>query len=71
MTREVVQFRMSNEMKDAGENVRQHVRKMLAQLRDLREQQREKPSPSGPDIAVEIDREEDPSSSVSGGEGPT
>ncbi len=59
---------MSNEKSDAGENVRQHVRKVMAQLRALKEQQREKP---GPDIAVEIDREEDPSSSVSGGEGPT
>ena len=56
---------MSNEKNDAGENVRQHVRKML--LRALKEQQREKP---GPDIAVEIDREEDPSCS-SGGESPT
>jgi hypothetical protein len=71
VTREVVQFSMSDEMKDAGENVRQHVHKILAQLRDLREQQREKPNPSGPDIAVEIDREENPSSSISGGEGPT
>ena len=58
---------MSNEKSDAGENVRQHVRKMLAQIRALKEQQREKP---GPDIAVEIDREEDPSTN-SGGESPT
>jgi hypothetical protein len=56
---------MSNE---TSENVRQHVRKMLAQLRALKEQQREKP---GPDVAVEIDREEDPPSSVNGGESPT
>jgi hypothetical protein len=62
---------MSNETSDAGENVRQHVRKVMAQLRALKEQQREKPNPSGPDIAVEIDREENPSSSISGGEGPT
>ena len=57
---------MSNEKSDAGEIVRQHVRKMLAQIRTLKEQQQEKP---GPDIAVEIDREEDPSSS-SGSESP-
>ena len=57
---------MSNEKSDAGE-IRQHVRKMLAQIRTLKEQQQEKP---GPDIAVEIDREEDPSTS-SGGKGPT
>ena len=62
---------MSNETGDAGEKVRQHVRKMMAQLRALKEQQREKSNPLGPDIAVEIDREEDLSSSVSGGEGPT
>jgi hypothetical protein len=61
---------MSNEMNDAGENVRQHVHKMLAQLRALKEQQPENRSPLGRDIAVEIDREEDPSSSVSGGESP-
>jgi Arc/MetJ-type ribon-helix-helix transcriptional regulator len=58
---------MSNEKSDASENVRQHVRKMLVQLRALKEQQRDEP---GPDIAVEIDRKENPSSSVSGGEGP-
>jgi hypothetical protein len=62
---------MSNEMSDAGENVRQHVRKILAQLRALKEQQREQPNPLGPNIAVEIDREEDPSSSVGGVESPT
>ena len=52
------------------ENVRQHVRKILAQLRALKEQQRENPDHLRPDIAVEIDREEDPPSRVNGGEGP-
>jgi hypothetical protein len=62
---------MSNEESgDARENVRQHVLKVLAQLRALKEQQREKPNGLAPDISVEIDREEDTSSSVSGGEGP-
>jgi hypothetical protein len=59
---------MSNEKSDAGENIPQHVRKVMARLRALKEQQREK---RGPDIAVEIDREVDPSSSVDGGESPT
>jgi hypothetical protein len=63
---------MSNETGDVGENVRQHVLKILAQLRDLKGNQRKQPNPSGPpDIAVEIDREEDLPSSVRGGEGPT
>jgi hypothetical protein len=62
---------MSNEMSDAGEIVRQHVHKILAQLRTLKEKQREQPNALGPDSAVEIDREEDLSSSVSGGESPT
>ena len=62
---------MSNEKSDADENVRQHLHKRLAQLSDLKEQQREQPNPSRPDIAVEIDREEDPSSTISGGEDPT
>ena len=61
---------MSNEMSEAGEHVRQHVRKILAQLRALKEQQREDPSPLGPGIAVEIDREEDPPTSADGGESP-
>ncbi len=54
----------------AGENVRQHVHKILAQLGALKEQQRQNPGPAGPDIAVEVDREEEPSSSVNSGEGP-
>ena len=62
---------MAHEYGDARENVRQHLRKVLAQLSALKEQQREKPNPLGPDSTVEIDREEDTSSSVSGGEGPT
>ncbi len=61
---------MSNEMSDAGEHIRQHVHTMLAQLRTLKEQTREKLAPVKPDIAVEIDREEDTPSSVNGGEGP-
>ena len=62
---------MSDEMSDAVENVRRHVHKILAQLRALKQQQREQPSPSRPDIAVEIDGEEDLSSSVGSGEGPS
>ena len=62
---------MAHENGDARENVRQHVRKVIAQLRALKKHKREQPNPSGPDIAVESDGEEDPSSSVSSGEGPT
>jgi hypothetical protein len=61
---------MSNSTRDAEENIRQHVHKVLAQLRALKEQSRGKLDPVKPDIAVEIDREEDPPSSVNGGEGP-
>jgi len=61
---------MSNEMSDAGEDVRQHVHKILAQLRALKEQQPENPNPFRPDIALEIDREEDTPTSGHGGEGP-
>jgi hypothetical protein len=58
-------------MSDAEEHIRQHVRKILAQLRALKEQQRDKPDPFRPDITVEIDREEDTPRSVNGGESPT
>ena len=61
---------MPNEMSDAAEHIRQHVHKVLAQLRALKEQSRGKLDPVKPDIAVEIDREEDTPSSVNGGEGP-
>ena len=62
---------MSKELNDAGENLRQHVRKVLARLRALKERQREKSISLGPDITVEIDREEDTLISSSGGESPT
>ena len=60
------------ESTDDGERVRQHLRKVLAQLRALKERQRarEKPAP-GSNGAGKIDREEDTSGSIGGGEGPS
>jgi hypothetical protein len=62
---------MSNETSEAGENVRQHLRRLLAQLRTLKEQQAGDPNSSKPDIAIEIDRDEGSSESVGGGESST
>jgi hypothetical protein len=60
------------ESTDDGERVRQHVRKVLAQLRALKERQRvrEKHDPGSND-AGEFDHEEDTSGSIGGGEGPS
>jgi hypothetical protein len=60
------------ESTDDSERVRQHVMKVLAQLRALKERQRarEKHDP-GLGGAGEIDREEDTSGSIGGGEGPS
>jgi hypothetical protein len=64
---------MSNKKSDAGENVRQHVHKVLAQIKALKEQQRtnENQTSPGMDSVVEVERKEDPSSSVGDVEGPS
>jgi hypothetical protein len=53
---------------DAGERIREHVRRIFAQLRTLREQQRHKnPNPADRiDKSVEVDRENDASSGDAG-----
>jgi hypothetical protein len=50
-----------------GEQVRQHVRKVLGQLRALRERRQAQRS----DKTVEVEREEDISRRVSGDKGPS
>jgi hypothetical protein len=56
-----------------GERVRQHVLKVLAQLRALKDQQcaREQPERESDARLVEVDREEDTPRSVGGLEGPS
>lgn len=55
-----------------GERVRQHVTKVLAQLRALKERQRAgEIRSSNLEGAVEIDREKDIAHSIAGGEGPS
>ena len=55
---------MKNSERDA-ERVRQHVRKVLAQIAPLKHQQRDKPSPVS-NHAVEIDRERDGARPIDG-----
>ena len=53
---------------DASEQIRQHVRRIIAQLRASRDKSREeKPTISDPiDKSVELNRESDPSSGSAG-----
>jgi hypothetical protein len=53
---------------DAGELIRQHVRRILSQLRALRDKRRDKnPKPTDPiDKRVEVNRENDASSGGAG-----
>ncbi len=55
------------EESDANERVRQHVRKVLAQLEGLRVQQRAQAS----DRTGEVDREEDIARRIGGDKGPS
>jgi hypothetical protein len=55
-----------------SERVRQHVTKVLAQLRALKERQRAQENlDPGSDNAVEIDREKNSARSIGGGDGPS
>jgi hypothetical protein len=53
---------------DAGERIREHVRRIFSQLRALREERRDKnPGPADRlDKSVEVDRENDASSGDAG-----
>ena len=58
---------MASKDQDGTDSIRQHVRKVLAQIRALRDQQRaqEKVRQTGSmDSTVEVEREENPSSDI-------